>query len=126
MKAAVVVCGAIRCWMPGGYAFDTYTRKIELVPTTNFVLMWKSGESSSSFDSNLREITLITKDAFEPQLPLSVVVHIDYRKAPMVIQRFVNVEQLVEQTLDLMVSSYFKHVSQTGCHRRMIDSDREP
>ena len=49
--------------MPGKYAFNTYAGKIELVPTTNFVLMWKSGESGSSFDSNLREITLITKDA---------------------------------------------------------------
>lgn len=86
--------------MPGKYAFNTYAGKIELVPTTNFVLMWKSGESGSNFDKNLREITLITKDAFEPQLPLSVVVHIDYRKAPMVVQRFGNVAQLVEQTLD--------------------------
>ena len=96
--------------MPGKYAFNTYAGKIELVPTTNFVLMWQSGVNGSNFDSNLREITLITKDAFEPLLPLSVVVHIDYRKAPMVVQRFGNVKQLVEQTLDPMVSSYFKNV----------------
>jgi uncharacterized membrane protein YqiK len=106
--------------MPGKYAFNTYAGKIELVPTTNFVLMWKSGESGSSFDKNLREITLITKDAFEPQLPLSVVVHIDYRKAPMVVQRFGNVAQLVEQTLDPMVSSYFKNVSQTKTFIELI------
>ncbi|MFL9875099.1 SPFH domain-containing protein [Paraburkholderia megapolitana] len=111
--------------MPGKYAFNTYAGKIELVPTTNFVLMWKAGESGSSFDSNLREITLITKDAFEPQLPLSVVVHIDYRKAPMVVQRFGNVEQLVEQTLDPMVSSYFKNVSQTRTFIELIQSRSE-
>ena len=111
--------------MPGKYAFNTYAGKIELVPTTNFVLMWKSGESGSSFDSNLREITLITKDAFEPQLPLSVVVHIDYRKAPMVVQRFGNIEQLVEQTLDPMVSSYFKNVSQTKTFIELIQSRSE-
>jgi uncharacterized membrane protein YqiK len=111
--------------MPGKYAFNTYAGKIELVPTTNFVLMWKSGESGSSFDSNLREITLITKDAFEPQLPLSVVVHIDYRKAPMVVQRFGNVAQLVEQTLDPMVSSYFKNVSQTKTFIELIQSRSE-
>ncbi|MBB2486726.1 flotillin family protein [Mitsuaria sp. WAJ17] len=111
--------------MPGKYAFNTYAGKIELVPTTNFVLMWKSGESGSSFDSNLREITLITKDAFEPQLPLSVVVHIDYRKAPMVVQRFGNVKQLVEQTLDPMVSSYFKNVSQTHTFIELIQSRSE-
>ncbi|MEJ6003335.1 SPFH domain-containing protein [Paucibacter soli] len=111
--------------MPGKYAFNTYAGKIELVPTTNFVLMWQSGESGSSFDSNLREITLITKDAFEPQLPLSVVVHIDYRKAPMVVQRFGNVKQLVEQTLDPMVSSYFKNVSQTRTFIELIQSRSE-
>ncbi|HEV7815811.1 MAG TPA: SPFH domain-containing protein [Janthinobacterium sp.] len=111
--------------MPGKYAFNTYAGKIELVPTTNFVLMWKHGESGSSFDKNLREITLITKDAFEPQLPLSVVVHIDYRKAPMVVQRFGNVAQLVEQTLDPMVSSYFKNVSQTKTFIELIQSRSE-
>jgi len=111
--------------MPGKYAFNTYAGKIELVPTTNFVLMWQSGESGSSFDSNLREITLITKDAFEPQLPLSVVVHIDYRKAPLVVQRFGNVKQLVEQTLDPMVSSYFKNVSQTHTFIELIQSRSE-
>jgi uncharacterized membrane protein YqiK len=111
--------------MPGKYAFNTYAGKIELVPTTNFVLMWQSNASGSSFDSNLREITLITKDAFEPQLPLSVVVHIDYRKAPMVVQRFGNVKQLVEQTLDPMVSSYFKNVSQTRTFIELIQSRSE-
>jgi uncharacterized membrane protein YqiK len=111
--------------MPGKYAFNTYAGKIELVPTTNFVLMWQIGSSGSNFDSNLREITLITKDAFEPLLPLSVVVHIDYRKAPMVVQRFGNVKQLVEQTLDPMVSSYFKNVSQTHTFIELIQSRSE-
>jgi uncharacterized membrane protein YqiK len=111
--------------MPGKYAFNTYAGKIELVPTTNFVLMWKSGESGSNFDSNLREITLITRDAFEPQLPLSVVVHIDYRKAPLVVQRFGNVAQLVEQTLDPMVSSYFKNMSQAKTFIELIHSRSE-
>ena len=111
--------------MPGKYAFNTYAGKIELVPTTNFVLMWQSGSSGSNFDSNLREITLITKDAFEPLLPLSVVVHIDYKKAPLVVQRFGNVKQLVEQTLDPMVSSYFKNVSQTHTFIELIQSRSE-
>ena len=58
-------------------------------------------------------MSLITKDAFEPSLPLSVVVHIDYQKAPLVIQRFGDIKKLVEQTLDPMVSAYFKNVGQT-------------
>jgi len=55
----------------------------------------------------------ITKDAFEPNLPLSVVVHIDYKKAPLVIQQLGDVKRLVEQTLDPMVSAYFKNIGQT-------------
>jgi len=41
-----------------------------------------------------------------------VVIHIDYRKAPLVIQRFGDVKRLVEQTLDPMVSAYFKNIGQ--------------
>ena len=67
----------------------------------------------TSYDENLAEVSLITKDAFEPSLPLSVVVHIDYRKAPLVVQRFGDIKRLVEQTLDPMVSAYFKNIAQT-------------
>jgi uncharacterized membrane protein YqiK len=100
--------------MPGKYAFNTYAGRVFPVPTTNIILKWISGESGShNYDENLAEIELITKDAFEPSLPLSVVIHIDYRKAPLVIQRFGDIKLLVNQTLDPMVSSYFKNVGQT-------------
>lgn len=100
--------------LPGKYAFNTYAGRVFMVPTTNFILKWNRGEiGSHRFDENLAEVSLITKDAFEPSLPLSVVVHIDYRKAPLVIQRFGDIKRLVEQTLDPMVSAYFKNVGQT-------------
>jgi uncharacterized membrane protein YqiK len=100
--------------LPGKYAFNTYAGKVLMVPTTNFILKWTKGEvGSHKFDENLAEVSLITKDAFEPSLPLSVVVHIDYRKAPLVIQRFGDIKKLVEQTLDPMVSAYFKNIGQT-------------
>lgn len=100
--------------MPGKYAFNTYAGKVTTVPTTNFILKWTRGEvGSHKYDENLAEVSLITKDAFEPALPLSVVVHIDYRKAPLVIQRFGDIKRLVEQTLDPMVSAYFKNIAQT-------------
>lgn len=100
--------------LPGKYAFNTYAGKVLGVPTTNFILKWTKGEvGSHKYDENLSEVSLITKDAFEPSLPLSVVVHIDYRKAPLVIQRFGDVKKLVEQTLDPMVSAYFKNIGQT-------------
>src|SRR5262245_23644271 len=100
--------------LPGKYAFNTYAGKVMVVPTTNFILKWNKSESGAhKYDENLAEVALITKDAFEPSLPLSVVVHIDYRKAPLVIQRFGDIKRLVEQTLDPMVSAYFKNIAQT-------------
>ena len=100
--------------LPGKYAFNTYAGTVLIVPTTNFILKWTKGQTGAhKFDENLAEVDLITKDAFEPSLPLSVVVHIDYRKAPLVIQRFGDIKRLVEQTLDPMVSAYFKNVAQT-------------
>jgi len=100
--------------LPGKYAFNTYAGKIIIVPTTNFILKWDQDTTGQhKLDENLSEVSLITRDAFEPILPLSVVVHIDYRKAPLVIQRFGDIKKLVEQTLDPMVSAYFKNVAQT-------------
>jgi uncharacterized membrane protein YqiK len=100
--------------LPGKYAFNTYAGKVLSVPTTNFILKWDHAATGShKYDENLAEVSLITKDAFEPSLPLSVVVHIDYRKAPLVVQRFGDIKKLVEQTLDPMVSAYFKNVAQT-------------
>ncbi len=100
--------------LPGKYAFNTYAGRVVMVPTTNFILKWSRAEvGAHGFDENLAEVSLITKDAFEPKLPLSVVVHIDYRKAPLVVQRFGDVKRLVEQTLDPMVAAYFKNVAQT-------------
>ena len=99
--------------LPGKYAFNTYAGKIEIIPTVNFILKWVRGEvGAMKLDENLSEISLITKDAFEPTLPLSVVMHIDYKKAPMIIQRFGDVQKLVEQTLDPMVSAFFKNIAQ--------------
>ncbi|HNK63642.1 MAG TPA: SPFH domain-containing protein [Anaerolineales bacterium] len=100
--------------LPGKYPFNTYAGKVIPVPTTNFILKWIKNEvGSHNFDENLTEVSLITKDAFEPSLPLSVVVHIDYKKAPLVIQRFGDIKKLVEQTLDPMVAAYFKNIAQT-------------
>jgi uncharacterized membrane protein YqiK len=99
--------------LPGKYPFNTYAGKVIPVPTTNIILKWIRTETGAHrYDENLTEVSLITKDAFEPSLPLSVVVHIDYQKAPLVIQRFGDIKKLVEQTLDPMVSAYFKNVGQ--------------
>jgi uncharacterized membrane protein YqiK len=112
--------------LPGKYAFNTYAGKVIPIPTTNFILKWIKNEvGSHRFDENLVEVSLITKDAFEPSLPLSVVVHIDYKKAPLVIQQFGDIKKLVEQTLDPMVSAYFKNIGQTRTLIQLIQDRSE-
>jgi len=102
---------------PGKYAFNTYAGNIVLVPTTNFVLHWITGKSEAHrYDESLRSIDLVTRDAYEPSLPLSVVVHIDYMRAPNVIQRFGDVKKLITQTLDPLLSAYFRDIA----HRKTM------
>jgi uncharacterized membrane protein YqiK len=97
---------------PGKYPFNTYAGQIILVPTTNFVLHWITGKTEAHrYDDTLKSIDLVTKDAYEPNLPLSVVVHIDYMKAPSVIQRFGDVKKLITQTLDPMLSAFFRDIA---------------
>jgi uncharacterized membrane protein YqiK len=126
----LVIKGSRGVWneplLPGKYAFNTYAGKVIAVPTTNIILKWNRREvGSHRFDENLAEVSLITKDAFEPSLPLSVVVHIDYRKAPLVIQRFGDIKRLVEQTLDPMVAAYFKNIGQTRTLIQLIQERSE-
>jgi uncharacterized membrane protein YqiK len=112
--------------LPGKYAFNTYAGKVVPVPTTNIILKWIRSETGSHhLDENLAEVSLITKDAFEPSLPLSVVIHIDYQKAPLVVQRFGDVKKLVEQTLDPMVSAYFKNIGQTRTLIQLVQERNE-
>jgi uncharacterized membrane protein YqiK len=97
---------------PGKYPFNTYAGHVHLVPTTNFVLHWITGRHEQHrFDETLKSIDLVTADAYEPVLPLSVVVHIDYQKAASVVQRFGDVKKLITQTLDPMLSAYFRDIA---------------
>ncbi len=97
---------------PGKYAFNRYAASISLVPTTNFVLHWITGRTETHrYDESLKSIDLVTRDAYEPLLPLSVVVHIDYQRAPSVVQRFGDVQKLITQTLDPLLSAYFRDIA---------------
>jgi uncharacterized membrane protein YqiK len=111
---------------PGKYPFNTYAGQIIRVPTTNFVLHWITGKTEGhKYDESLRSIDLITQDAFEPILPLSVVVHIDYQKAPNVIQRFGDVKKLITQTIDPMLSAYFRDVAHKKTMLELVHSRDE-
>lgn len=107
---------------PGKYPFNPFAYSVVDVPTTNFVLRWIEGRREDhGLDNNLSEIKLITKDAFEPILPLSIVVHISPENAPKLIQQFADVKRLVDQTIDPMVSAYFKDAAQTRTMLQLIN-----
>jgi uncharacterized membrane protein YqiK len=100
---------------PGKYALNPYALKVELVPTVNFVLRWITGQiEAHQYDEDLSSIELITADGYEPVLPLSLVLHIDYQKAPCVVQRFGDVKRLISQTLDPILTAYFRDVAQSS------------
>ena len=99
---------------PGKYPLNPYALKVELVPTVNFVLRWITGMvEEHQYDKDLVSISLITADGYEPLLPMSLVLHIDYEKAPCVVQRFGDIKRLISQTLDPIISAYFRDVAQS-------------
>lgn len=100
--------------LPGKYAINTDACAVVFVPTTNIILKWNRGEmGSQKYDADLAEVDIITKDAFETTLPLSVVINIPYSKASWVVQRFGDIVKLINQSIDPLVSAYFKDVAQT-------------
>ena len=104
---------------PGKHPLNPYACELIPVPVTNFQLRWMEGSTGSAsmpvgmtYDADLKEIPVITRDAFEILMPLSIVAHISAANAPYVIQHFSHIQRLVNQTLDPFVSSYFKDVAQ--------------
>jgi uncharacterized membrane protein YqiK len=115
-----------RALTPGKYPLNTYALTVELVPTINFVLRWITGQvEAHQYDKDLSSIDLITADGYEPVLPLSLVLHIDYEKAPSVVQRFGDVRRLISQTLDPILSAYFRDVAQNSSMLDLLSKREE-
>ena len=108
---------------PGKYPLNPFACNVITVPTDNFALKWVSDSSGQyNYDEQLRELSVITKDGFQPLIPLSVVVHINYKDAPKMIQRFGSVKKLVEQTLDTIISAHFKQVAETKTFLELVQN----
>lgn len=98
---------------PGKYAINTYTHKIEIVPTTNLVLNWATGVNEShNLDKNLSTITVRSKDGFKFNLDVSQIIHIPSTEAPKVIARFGSMQNLVSQVLEPTIGNYFRNSAQ--------------
>jgi len=98
---------------PGKYAINTYTQRIEIVPTTNLVLNWANARSEShNLDKNLSTITVRSKDGFPFNLDVSQIIHIPSVEAPKVIARFGSMQNLVSQVLEPTIGNYFRNSAQ--------------
>lgn len=104
-------------WMeplgPGKYPINTYTMKMEMVPTTNLVLNWANARSEShNLDKNLSTITVRSKDGFPFNLDVAQIIHIPANEAPKVIARFGSMNNLVSQVLEPTIGNYFRNSAQ--------------
>jgi uncharacterized membrane protein YqiK len=98
---------------PGKYPINTYTMKVELVPTTNLVLNWATARSEAhNLDKNLSTITVRSKDGFPFNLDVSQIIHVPTTEAPKVIARFGNMVNLVSQVLEPTIGNYFRNSAQ--------------
>ncbi|MBI1767693.1 MAG: flotillin family protein [Bacteroidetes bacterium] len=98
---------------PGKYPINTYTMKVELVPTTNLVLNWASARSEAhNLDKNLSTITVRSKDGFPFNLDVAQIIHVPTTEAPKVIARFGNMVNLVSQVLEPTIGNYFRNSAQ--------------
>ena len=104
-------------WMeplgPGKYPINTYTMKVELVPTTNLVLNWANARSEAhALDKNLSTITVRSRDGFPFNLDVAQIIHIPANEAPKVIARFGSMNNLVSQVLEPTIGNYFRNSAQ--------------
>ncbi len=100
---------------PGKYPINSYTHKVESVPTANIVLNWATGKNEShNLDKNLSTIAVRSADGFTFNLDVSQIIHIPRSDAPKVIARFGSVANLVTQVLEPTIGNYFRNAAQSA------------
>jgi len=100
---------------PGMYPINTYTHKVEIVPTANVVLNWATGKSEAhKLDEKLSTITVRSSDGFTFNLDVSQIIHIPRNDAPKVIARFGSMANLVTQVLEPTIGNYFRNTAQNS------------
>jgi uncharacterized membrane protein YqiK len=98
---------------PGKYPINSYTHRVEVVPTANVVLNWATGKTEAhNLDKNLSTITVRSSDGFTFNLDVSQIIHIPRSEAPKVIARFGSMVNLVTQVLEPTIGNYFRNAAQ--------------
>lgn len=111
---------------PGKYPINTYTMKVELVPTTNLVLNWANARSEAHMlDKNLSTITVRSRDGFPFNLDVAQIIHVPANEAPKVIARFGSMTNLVSQVLEPTIGNYFRNSAQDSDVINFLTSRKE-
>jgi uncharacterized membrane protein YqiK len=111
---------------PGKYPINSYTMKVELVPTTNLVLNWANARSEAhQLDQNLSTITVRSRDGFPFNLDVSQIIHVPANEAPKVIARFGSMNNLVSQVLEPTIGNYFRNSAQDSDVIHFLTSRKE-
>lgn len=111
---------------PGKYPVNTYTMKVEQVPTTNLVLNWANARSEAHMlDKNLSTITVRSRDGFPFNLDVAQIIHIPANEAPKVIARFGSMDNLVSQVLEPTIGNYFRNSAQDSDVINFLTSRKE-
>lgn len=111
---------------PGKYPINSYTMKVELVPTTNLVLNWANARSEAhQLDKNLCTITVRSRDGFPFNLDVAQIIHVPANEAPKVIARFGSMVNLVSQVLEPTIGNYFRNSAQDSDVISFLTSRKE-
>lgn len=98
---------------PGMYPINLRTTKVELVPTSNFVLNWAHKTEAHGLDRELSSITMRSRDGFSFTMDVQQIIHVPYDVAPKLIARFGNMVNLVQNVLEPLIGNYFRNAGQS-------------
>lgn len=110
---------------PGVYPINPKTTKIEIVPTSNFVLNWSDRSETHGLDKELQAIRVQSKDGFEFPMAVQQIIHVPYDVAPHLIARFGTMENLIRNVLEPLVGNYFRNAGQAHPILEFILSRKE-
>lgn len=99
---------------PGIYPINIRCMKVEIVPTSNFVLNWNDNRvEGHQLDAELSAITVQSKDGFSFPMEIQQIIHVPYDVAPRLIARFGTMANLVQNVLEPLIGNYFRNAGQS-------------
>ena len=111
---------------PGKYNLNTIAYKVELVPTSAVTIDWASSDSARAAETftpssteaethrvaeffNFSQLKVTSKDGFQLEVDVRLIIRIPPEDAPYIIARFGTVQNLIEQVAHPLIDSSFRN-----------------